>query len=670
MSLRDVALSSCLIAFLPSLSVAYGKSPDLKDAATARVDHHLGTIQNGWISAQIEDSDSRLHGLKVTDRQDGRTLQLPELFIISLGDGLQWRSSQLKMLAGLTERPLAPKTEAAQYAAKIPGHAICARLGDEQKSVELEWCGILRNDSNYFRQEVTIHALDRPLPITEVRLIEWSSANAQVAGTVAESPIIDGKFFLGFEHPLSKSQIKDGVVTASLARVLPLRGDQSITYSSVIGVAPEGQMRRAFLRYIERERAHPYRTFLHYNTWYDLGFGQRFDEAGALDRIHAFGEELVRKRNVVMDSFLFDDGWDDWDSLFGFNSGFPQGFSRVRQAAAAYHFGIGVWLSPWGGYDKAKQHRLAFGRNAGYEIVKNGFALSGPKYYQHFEDICLEMMSKYGVNQFKFDGTGNADQVFPGSVFDSDFDAAIHLIERLRRQQPDIFINLTTGTTPSPFWLRYADSIWRGGSDHDFAGVGTWRQKWITYHDTQIYKNIVQRGPLFPLSSLMLHGVLYAKDAKNLATDPNHDFPSEVHAYFGEGTQLQELYITPSLLSPEDWDVLAESARWSRSNAAVLKDTHWIGGNPEELEPYGWASWTPEKGILVLRNPADHPQEFALDIQKAFEIPQGSSKKYRAHSPWKADAQESSISLEAGKVQHISLKPFEVLTLEAYPARN
>ena len=65
----------------------------------------------------------------------------------------------------------------------------------------------------------------------------------------------------------------------------------------------------------------------------------------------------------------------------------------------------------------------------------------------------MEMVSKYGVNQFKFDGTGNVDTVFPGSRFDSDFAAAIQLIGEIRAVKPDIFINLTTGTWPSPFWL-------------------------------------------------------------------------------------------------------------------------------------------------------------------------------------------------------------------------
>lgn len=113
----------------------------------------------------------------------------------------------------------------------------------------------------------------------------------------------------------------------------------------------------------------------------------------------------------------------------------------------------------------------------------------------------------------------------------------------------------------------------------------------------------MQGGPLFPLNSLMLHGLIYAQKAEHLADDPNHDFVAEVHSYFGSGTQLQKMYITPSLLSQSDWDVLAESAKWSRRNASILRDTHWIGGDPNKGEPYGWASWNANSGILVLKNP-------------------------------------------------------------------
>jgi hypothetical protein len=271
------------------------------------------------------------------------------------------------------------------------------------------------------------------------------------------------------------------------------------------------------------------------------------------------------------------------------------------------------------------------------------------------------------VNQFKFDGTGNANTVFEGSAFDSDLDAAIHLISEIRQEKPDIYINLTTGTYPSPFWLQYADSIWRGGEDNGVAGVGSYRERWITYRDAETYMEIVKKGPLYPLNSLMLHGLIYAQLEKELSTDPDHDFRNEIRSYFGTGTQLQEMYITPSLLTEQNWDDLAEAAKWARSNASVLEDTHWIGGNPASLEIYGWASWSPMKAIITLRNPSDKPQSIRIDPQRVFELPPRAVREFTAHSPWTEDAGKPPLKMHAGVAQEFRLAPFEVLTLALMP---
>ena len=619
------------------------------------------------LSAQFDVQDGHLHFTRVTDLAGGKTLTPGEAFIVKFRDGRMIRASQMNA-AGTSEEGIIAIQSASRAAEKLPGKKICANLTSEQVSLSVRWCAISRDGANYLRQEVTLTANAGPVDIDEVRMFDFVAPGAKVVGTVPGSPILAGNFFFGFESPLSRSVVENDRATASLSRTLPLEPRNSITYSSVIGVAAAGQMRREFLAYIEQERAHPYRTFLHYNSWYDIGYRNRFDETAALDRVHTYGEQLVRKRGVKLDSFLFDDGWDDTATLWHFNPGLPNGFSKIREQAAGYGFNIGVWLSPWGGYSTAKQQRIAAGEKAGYETVNGGFALSAPKYYGLFERTCLDMISKYGVNQFKFDGTGNAGTVFPGSIFDSDFSAAIHLIERLRKQEPDIFINLTTGTWPSPFWTHYADSIWRGGDDHNFDGVGSWRQKWITYRDEQTYKNVAPAGPLYPLNALMLHGIIYAQHANNLDTDPGNDFCDEVRDYFGEGTELQEMYITPGLLTQQNWDDLAEAAKWSRGNAAVLKDTHWIGGNPAKLEIYGWASWTPRKGIITLRNPSDKQQEFTLDIAKAFELPPTAVRVYQAHSPWQRDKSSPAMILRSGTPTILTLKPFEVLTLEATPS--
>jgi hypothetical protein len=100
-----------------------------------------------------------------------------------------------------------------------------------------------------------------------------------------------------------------------------------------------------------------------------------------------------------------------------------------------------------------------------------------------------------------------------------------------------------------------------------------------------------------------------------------------------------------------------------------LRDTHWIGGDPSKLEVYGWASWTPQKGIITLRNPSDHSQEFLLDVAAAFELPTGAVRVYSAHSPWQREESTAPISLQSGAPHKFTLKPFQVLTLEATPIR-
>ncbi len=530
--------------------------------------------------------------VEVKDVQQDRVMKLESPFSVLFADGTIVRAEQMRVVEKPVVEDLTVDAAASRAAERIPGKGIRAVLEDDKSGLRVEWRLELRNGSEYVRQKVTLSAPQHDLAIRVVRLVDAMLPDARVVGTVAGSPVVAGDFFLGFEYPLSVSQVVRGEAIAELDRTLPLPKGQSITYSSVVGVAPKGQMRRGFLTYIERERAHPYRTFLHYNTWFDLGFRNPYDEAGALERVKAFGTELKVKRGVTLDSLLFDDGWDDHASLWNFNSGFPHGFVPIEDAAKEYGFAPGVWLSPWGGYGAAKQERVKYGAEAGFEIVDGGFALSGPKYYERFRDVCLQMMREQGVNQFKFDGTGNVNRVVPGSKFDSDFDAMIHLIGELREAKPDVYVNLTTGTTASPFWLRYADSIWRGGDDDNMAGVGTNRERWITYRDGQTYERIVAKGPLFPLNSLMLHGIIYADQNPRQKSDPGDDFGNEVRSYFGSGTQLQELYLTPKLLTEKNWDVLAEAAKWSRENAQVLKDTHWVGGDPLWLQVYGWASWS------------------------------------------------------------------------------
>ncbi|MEX3976000.1 enterotoxin [Paraburkholderia caribensis] len=622
---------------------------------------------NGAIALRWTIADRSLCGVCVADRTHGRTLAIDAPFVLTFADGRALDAGSLRLVAPLREEALPANPDALRKAGRVAGKRVIATLGDSERRLRVEWSVEQREGSRYLRQHLSITALLQDEPIASVSLLHARAPNARKAGDLAAVPVVDGNLYLGFELPMSESEVRDGIARFSVSRTLPLEKGKTLAYSAVAGVFRDGQLRRDFAVYVERERARPYCPFLHYNSWYDIGFLTTYTQAQAIERIHAVGHELHEKRGVQLDSFLFDDGWDDYSGNWSFSPAFPDGFQPLKHAAARYGAAPGVWLSPWGGYGPPRTERVTRGQAAGYETIGDGFALSGPRYYRRFHDVAMDLLARHGVNHFKLDGTGNANRVVPGSRFNSDWDAAVELIEAMRGVKHDVFVNLSTGTQASPFWLRHVDSIWRDGADYGFAGTGSDRERWITYRDAQTYRNVVCRSPLFPLNSLMLHGIIYAQENARLNSDPGHAFAHEVQSYFGSGTQLQELYVTPSLLGEHDWDVLAQAARWARAHADVLGDSHWIGGAPDQLEIYGWAAWAPSKAIVTLRNPDDRANGFTLDLRAHLELPGGIEGPFRARFPFVDGDTNLPALWDADRPQAIRLDPFQVLTIELSP---
>merc|ERR1711920_330884 len=97
-------------------------------------------------------------------------------------------------------------------------------------------------------------------------------------------------------------------------------------------------------------------------------------------------------------------------------------------------------------------------------------------------------------------------------------------------------------------------------------------------------------------------------------------FRHEVRSAFGSGTMLQELYLTPSLLTRTNWDDIAAAAQWVRPLMTTLADVHWFGGSPAKREVYGWAAWRDsdleggnQSAVLTIRNPSASEETVVLD---------------------------------------------------------
>jgi len=652
MTFRIIAI--CMITSVAHAERSTGSTPGVARCTTSRTG---GQLSSDSVRFSIQQEQNAIHPGVVENRLDGTSIPPPkELFVLKFSDGQTLEASALRVEKALRCSALIPKAHAARAAERRAGLMLSARLVDPTHHVSVLWSAQLRDGTHYVRQLIHIESTEN-LALERVTLFDLALDEATVAGTVEGAPLITSHGFLGIEHPTATTRVIAGRATAWIARKLPLHAGVAADYSSVIGITAPGQVRRGFQDYLALERAHPYRSFLHYNSWYDIGYFTPYTADEARQVIERFGVELVTRRNTPMASFLFDDGWDDPTHLWQFNAGFPEGFQPLTEATKAYHAAPGVWLSPWGGYGAPRKARLAAAAAQGLESDSEGLALSGPRYYALFHDTTMRLLSE-GINQFKLDGLGSPDKVTAGSAFDSDYAAALSLIDDLRQKSPELYINLTTGTWPSPFWLRSVDSIWRGGEDHAFLGTGPDRERWITYRDADTYGGIVRQSPLYPLNALMLHGVIYARHAEGLSTDPSHALAHEVWSYFATGTGLQELYVSADLLSADDWDLIASAARWSQSHAEILQDSHWLGGDPARAQVYGFGSWRNDRAVIALRNPSDRPQQFELDLASALELPTGAARHFSATAAYGRAPPDELVATPSITV---ALEPFEVL---------
>ncbi|MEA1949921.1 MAG: enterotoxin [Planctomycetota bacterium] len=675
--LASAGVATCIAA------VDYPGTPPA--AAACDADERQMQLANDVIRCRWVLRDGCAKSLEITDLSAGDTVALRSGYMprIVLGDG------RLVDLAAISptrpfhcdvikpDSPQSPRAEKAHG-----GRRLSARFLDSRFGLTVDWSADLRDGSNYVNQTLALQT-GRDVKIERIDFLHGAIEldgvigqhgaveKAEQVGRVGGSVVVCRNIFLAVENPLAENVVTSGSsVRCSLPRSITLRAGQAAwRFSSVAGVVPAGQLRRGFLYYLERRRAHPYRPFLHYNSWYHLNIGRpmcRMVEKECLDTIEHVGRELVKKRGTRLDAFVWDDGWDDHNTLWKFHDGFPRGFSETFKAGKAYGAATGVWLSPWGGYGARHKARIAYGKKQGLEINDGKFSLSGARYYAAFRDSCLEMIRKYNAAFFKFDGMGRTNMTSGESGKNAeDIDAVLRLVGELRQEKPDIFISATTGTWASPFWTLFADSIWRQGSDVGYHGAGNHRQQWITYRDMLAYQRVVLRGPLYPLNSVMFHGLCVGEHATP-AKMPRDEKSviDETWMMFGCGTGLQELYISPHLLTPAMWDELAKAAKWSRANSDVLVDTHWIGGDPGKAQIYGFAAWSPAKATLVLRNPSDKTQSFEFTPRRDWEIPKGVDATCKLRTIHGKSQTAVPKTVPADGALKITLEPFGIVFIE------
>jgi hypothetical protein len=647
------------------------------------------TFSNNVMHAKFTLADGNLTMSNIADKLSGKapSISAGELFSVTLGNGdVLVDTSMVAGRAVLARVPAKP--DAIKVSDRIQGWQMTVpfHYNSSGKQLNLEWSATLRDGSNYIVQNVLLRAQKGDWDIDRVSLIDMHTTDASIVGenrpNAGGAPMVAGQFFFAQQNPLAQDVVTDGKATAYAVREdITLEG-QTFAQSSVLGLYPATQIRRAFQYYLERERASEHKPLLHYNTWWDLGHNE-VTEAFLLNRIEEFGRELVKERGVQFDGFLIDDGYDNTNintatHIWQMKSDkWPNGLGPVVTAAQAYDANIAIWMSPGGGYSGVKE-RVAIAKKANPAIKTKAlgkgqvFKVSDPAYYDFFKEAIFTKQDA-GVKAFKFDRIFGADDVY----------AVASLSQEMRAKDPEVFINTTVGTWGSPYFMWFFDSVWKGGGD----ALDRPRKINMTFRDFTAY-NVVKRNPLFPLNSLMVHGIgqgrhyqgnSFSRDANGNLLDLNDpqvlaDWKGEVRSYFAMGFNLQELYVTPmkGYMNEAMWDALAEAAKWGRAHHDVLLDSHFVGGRPGHINGkgkvvgenvYAVASWSKEKGILMLRNPKPTAATITLTPQSAFELPSHADRNYALVAPFNNNAKMGDFN----GPKTFNLAPWEVRVYEAVP---
>ena len=542
-----------------------------------------------------------------------------------------------------------------------------------------KWIEITGPDS-LFVAELTVEALDVGVGV-----------QAEAFPGLGQPVYLARQFFCGVEHPGSQNSVEGESVTCAYRPAMRLSAEWQRSKPCVLGVAPDQPLRRVgdeFLRYIARHRPRPPRPFLLWESWMT---NTRPTDAVCAELAERLKSDYV-DRGVRLDCFLLSAWWEDMQSIWKPSpESFPKGLApTVATVKRTLGASTGLWFPLAGG--KLDRH---WGAEQGYELIHldpkkplaGNYCIGGPKYHREYKRTLVDLVRRHQIAALKMDFVNfRCNRVNHGHPPGSDsvvtlMDNYLDVMSAVRAANPDIVIYPTTGINQSPWWLFHVDAVWRGGADlyvpHEPPPpVPHCRALVTTYVDHVLHQQFRERRKQYPLSSLMDHGILTAPGRGYLGRlgtssgDPLINFCHDAVLYVLRGSFLRELYVPPASLTDEYKDVLAGVLRWSQSavvNEVVLADTRQVLGDPDQLQTYGYAHFTPQnRGIVVLRNPSIETQQAELALDEAAGM-RPDSRRYQAHAIYPYRRVFTSDVLYGGPLE-IELDGLEVLVLEILPS--
>ena len=515
------------------------------------------------------------------------------------------------------------------------------------------------------------------------------------AGSFGQPCALDfpgGGVFFGVEYPAATTTVREqkakrGFRLSTEEIIGRVVASEWIASQWVVeGLSPDQHVKQWFFKYLPDIQAAPVRPYALYNSWYDLrtpvtphlAQSHIMNEKNILDIIDLFKQNMIKPYGIHLDAFVLDDGWDvhhsDWQLR---KTTFPHGLKPVSDALKPLGTTLGIWFGPTGGYS-FRNDRISWMKDHGYEVSGRGtnamMCIAGTRYSALFTKRTTDMVKNDGVGYFKWDGIqfscSDPSHGHPTGYYSrrAIMDSMIAKCEAVRAVNPDVYLNITSGTWLSPWWLRYANQIWMQGNDFGFADVPSVSQRdaSMTYKDFVLYNDFHTQDEWFPLSHLMTHGIIKGRlNEIGGADDPLSNFTNDAVFYFARGVTMYELYISPDMLNKGEWNSLSKSLKWAEGNFDVLRHTDMVGGDPTQGKSYGYVHFQGEKGIIAVRNPSMTADSIRVTLDSRYGLDPGAGSLVveRVYpTRW-----VSPVLYGAGATLSLPVSGYEAAVYELYP---
>jgi hypothetical protein len=500
-----------------------------------------------------------------------------------------------------------------------------------------------------------------------------------------------GGAFFGVEYPAAENVLQDDAGTSRVTcghEVGEKIGKEWLESESVVlGLTPDADVKRWFMKYVDAIRIVPIRPYTLYNSWYDLRSAEYpkvppanvMNETNVMRIIDLIRKNMIEKHNLQLDAFVLDDGWDVYESDWVLRrQQFPNGLKPIADELRKTGTGLGIWFGPTGGYS-FRMKRVNWMKEHGYEVVgttKNTamLCLAGEHYSSLFRKRVVDFVANDSVGYFKWDGIqfscSEPDHGHPIGIYSrrAVLKSLLQKCAAVHEKNPGVFLNITSGTWLSPWWVKYANQIWMQGSDYGYADVPSIspRDAAITYRDFVLYDDFKNRNWWFPIANLMTHGIIKGNlQMLGGKQEPLDKFTNEVLLYFARGVSMWELYISPDILNEGEWDALGNAMHWAKDRFPILSSTEMVGGDPTRRETYGYVHFNGSKGVIAARNPWIELGSLNIALTTATGIEAGASslvleRVYPTH--WIAPK-----LYRQGETVVLPLEGYEMAIYEMYP---